>query len=151
MLPLKTPTRFLLSLLLLLCSTFVHSQQVTGIWKGKIDKKKVEIKIIQKGDSLTGTAYYYESASNYRRFSVKGYFDKSTNSVVWWDDQLIEDRGDFGNHVIPLLSVADFNCPGGGEMYLDGKASIAETRKKSKAMLPSPNWVTPIFPMNGIL
>lgn len=146
MLPLKTPTRFLLSLLLLLCSTFVHSQQVTGIWKGKIDKKKVEIKIIQKGDSLTGTAYYYESASNYRRFSVKGYFDKSTNSVVWWDDQLIEDRGDFGNHVIPLLSVADFNCPGGGEMYLDGKASIAENPEEIKGNVALTKLGDPYFP-----
>lgn len=41
---------------------------------GRINRQKVEVKIIQKGDSLTGTAYYYESAGNYRRYTIKGYF-----------------------------------------------------------------------------
>jgi hypothetical protein len=67
-------------------------QQITGVWKGKIDRKKVELKIIQKGDSLTGTSYYYESANSYSRYSIKGYFDPNTNSAVWWDDQLLEER-----------------------------------------------------------
>src|SRR3954470_5696758 len=89
-------------------SFLTNAQQVTGVWKGKIDRKKVEVKIVQNGDSLTGTSYYYESASNYRRYSIKGYFDANTNSVIWWDDQLIEDKG--GNSgKNPLLSVADFN------------------------------------------
>ena len=84
--------------LLLLAAVFgfsflTNAQQVTGVWKGKIDKKKAEVKIIQQGDSLTGTSYYYESANNYRRYSIKGYFDQNTNSVVWWDDRLIENKG----------------------------------------------------------
>ena len=104
----------------LFCFATAHAQQVTGYWKGKINRKNVEVKIIQNGDSLTGTSYYYESGTAYRRYSIKGYFDPNDNSVVWWDDQLIQDKG--GNSgKQPLLSVADFNCPGGGEMYLDGK------------------------------
>jgi hypothetical protein len=99
---------------------------ITGIWKGKINRQKVEVKIIQSGDSLTGTSYYYESATNYRRYSIKGYFDEQTNEAVWWDDQLIEEKS--GKYSLstpgkmPLLSRADFNCPGGSKMMLDGKA-----------------------------
>lgn len=65
---------------------------ITGVWKGKINRQKVEVKIIQNGDSLTGTSYYYESANNYRRYSIRGYFDATTNEAVWWDDQLLEEN-----------------------------------------------------------
>jgi hypothetical protein len=105
-------------------------QMITGIWKGKIGRQKVEVKIIQKGDSLAGTSYYYESSNNYRRYSITGYFDPATNAAVWWDDQLIEEKsgrlsiGTPGK--IPMLSRADFNCPGSGRMMLDGKASEKE-------------------------
>ena len=98
---------------------------ITGVWKGKIGRQKTELKIIQKGDSLTGTSYYYESAGSYRRYSIKGYFDEGTNAVVWWDDQLIEEKNGLinvgGPGKVPQLSRADFNCPGGGVMMLDGK------------------------------
>jgi hypothetical protein len=109
------------------------SQMITGIWKGKIDNHKAEIKIIKNGDSLTGTSYYYESGDNYRRYTIKGYFDPRTNMAVWWDEQLIESK-------IPKLNIkstgknqylseADFNCPGNDKMYLDGKAYIQKTEK----------------------
>jgi len=115
-------------LFLLTCfvSSKVNSQMVTGVWKGKINRQKVELKIIQQGDSLVGTSYYYESANNYRRYSIRGYFDPATNSTVWWDDQLLDEKsgrftvGSPGK--IPLLSRADFNCPGSGKMMLNGNA-----------------------------
>lgn len=100
-------------------------QMITGVWKGKINQQKTELKIIQNGDSLTGTSYYYESPDNYRRYSIKGYFDANTNEAVWWDDQLIEEKSGKRSMSIPgkvpLLSRADFNCPGSGKMMLDGK------------------------------
>src|SRR5689334_444536 len=68
----------------------VKAQMITGIWQGKINRQKVEVKFIQQGDSLTGTSYYYESPSHYRRYGIKGYFDPNTNEAVWWDDHLIE-------------------------------------------------------------
>ena len=108
----------------------VSAQMITGNWKGKINRQKVEVKIIQTGDSLTGTSYYYESANNYRRYSIKGYFDPVTNSAVWWDDRLIEERsGRFSISIpgkVPMLSRADFNCPGGSRMMLDGKVAKKE-------------------------
>lgn len=118
----------LVFLLLVLCSSG-YAQMITGVWKGKIGKQKAEVKIIQKGDSLTGTSYYYESGNNYRRYSIKGYFDEETNSAVWWDDQLIEEKSgrfSLGSGKVAYLSRADFNCPGGGEMMLDGNAGPKE-------------------------
>src|SRR5688572_21077186 len=88
---------------------FASAQMITGTWQGKIGGQKVELKIIQKGDSLTGTAYYYTSATTYRRYSIKGYFGEE-NNVVWWDDQLLENKNGPGKNA--MLSVADFNCPG---------------------------------------
>lgn len=105
---------------------------ITGVWKGRINRQKVEVKIIQNGDNLAGTVYYYESPSNYRRYSIKGYFDPNTNEAVWWDDQLLEEKpGSISSPgKVPLLSRADFNCPGYGKMILGGKASRVENENE---------------------
>ena len=110
-------------------SATADAQMITGVWHGKINGQKVEVKMIQKGDSLTGTSYYYQSAGSYRRYAIKGYFDED-NNVVWWDDQLLDNKGGPGKNA--MLSVADFNCPGGGEMRLDGKAGSKEDRRPPK-------------------
>jgi len=130
-----------------LSSFSVMCQQITGVWKGKIDRKKVELKIIQNGDSLTGTSYYYESANSYSRYSIKGYFDPNTNSAVWWDDQLLEERSGIfaGNGKTPLLSVADFNCPGGGEMYLNGETAPKDNPQNTKGPVDLTKVATPQF------
>jgi len=118
-------TCFIVLLLILMGTS--NAQQITGVWSGKLDKKRVEIKFIQKGDSIAGTSYYYQSGTNYLRYSIKGYFDGSNNSVVWWDDQLLSDEGNSTKEVA-LLSVADFNCPGGGKMMLDGTVTPKENQ-----------------------
>lgn len=100
-----------------------RTQMITGTWHGKINKQRVEVKIIQNGDSLTGTSYYYDSPTRYRRYSIKGYFDAASNDAVWWDDQLLEVKpAAQGRGKVPLMARADFNCPGDGRMMLDGKA-----------------------------
>ena len=121
---------------LLLCGLLLPatSQQITGVWSGKINRKRAEIKFVQKGDSITGTSYYYESGENFLRYSIKGYFDASNNSVVWWDDQLLSDGGKNFKEVA-LLSVADFNCPGDGKMMLDGTATPKENQIKTGDLL----------------
>lgn len=114
-----------------------QAQMVTGVWHGKINRQAVEVKIIQNGDSLTGTSYY-GSPRNYRRYTIKGYFDPATNEVVWWDDQLIEERvnGVLSNPgKVPMLSRADFNCPGGKEMYLDGSTGEPDEEPKGQVHL----------------
>ena len=94
----------------------------------------MELKIIKNGDSLTGTSYYYTSANSYRRFTIKGYFDDRDNSVVWWDDVLIEEKNSNrlfdAKSATPYLSTADFNCPGGTKMYLNGKAALKESEEE---------------------
>ncbi|MBL7757463.1 MAG: hypothetical protein JNL59_08715 [Chitinophagaceae bacterium] len=116
-------------LLLLLILPLMHqAQMITGVWKGRINRQKVEVRIIQKGDSLLGTSYYYESSSRFRKYSIKGYYAAGSNQAVWWDDQLLEEkpaRASAGQ--ANLLSSADFNCPGGTRMFLDGKATDRNT------------------------
>ena len=111
---------------------------ITGVWKGKINKKKAEVKLIQKGDSLVGTCYYYDSETNYRRYSIKGYFDPNTREGIWWDDQLLEEKtGKLSLNSpgkIPYLSSADFNCPGSDKMFLDGDAAL----KNKKGSIQGP-------------
>ena len=118
------------AIVLLLFSQAIKAQMITGVWKGKINRQKAELKIVQLGDSLTGTSYYYESPDNYRRYSIKGFLDVETNEVVWWDDQLLEQKAGRLTVAtpgrIPLISRADFNCPGDGRMMLDGKAGKLE-------------------------
>jgi hypothetical protein len=120
-------------ILFFLVSIQCTAQMITGVWKGKINKQKVEVKIILNGDNLTGTSYYYESGTQYRRYSIKGYFDPETNEAVWWDDELIEEKtGRSARSLpgsIPLLSRADFNCPGDGRMMLDGRAADKEDNR----------------------
>ena len=123
--------------LLSFCScTLANAQMITGTWKGKINRQKVEVKIIQQGDSLTGTSYYYESVNNYRRYSIRGYFDETSNEAVWWDDQLIEEKSTkfslSSPGKVPMLSRADFNCPGGNRMMLDGKVAPKEDETNIK-------------------
>lgn len=124
---LLTPICLTLSIFL---STWLNAQTITGAWKGKINNTRVEVKIIKKGDSLTGTAYYYASKTNYRRYAIKGYFDGQTNDVIWWDDWLIEDhtqKGMSNNFAQDArLNLADFNCPGQDEMLLDGSSNIKD-------------------------
>lgn len=140
-------------ILLLLMSTQTFSpanaQPVTGFWKGKIDRKNVEVKIVKNGDSLTGTSYYYESANSYRRYSIKGYFDDRDNSVVWWDDQLIEEKK--GKRLLPTtgdkpyISSADFNCPGGTKMFLNGDAALKEKKEQPKGPVDLQKYSSPVF------
>lgn len=124
----------LLFSLAILSSSFANAQLITGFWKGKIDHKNVELKIIKNGDSITGSSYYYTSANSYRRYTIKGYFDGRDNSVVWWDDVLIEEKN--SNRIFaakpatPYLSTADFNCPGGTKMYLNGKAALKDKEEE---------------------
>ncbi len=141
-----------LILLFLFFSVLLHAQMITGVWKGKVGSylkpTKLELKLVQRGDSLFGTSYYYESANNYRRFSVKGYFNQQTNEVVWWDDELIEHATTIARILsmseIPLLMEADFNCPGDGTMKLEGKA-VSKEENKNKGLVNLDKIEQPIF------
>ena len=145
----KTCVIFLLFCAGILAWSFGNAQPVTGVWKGKIDHRNVELKIVKKGDSLTGTSYYYTSANNFRRYSIKGYFDAIDNSVVWWDDQLIEEKST--SSLLPkrqasaYISNADFNCPGGTKMYLTGKGAAKEKPDQQDAPVDLQKFTTPSF------
>lgn len=130
--------KFILNLLLLLSFFITGAQPITGVWRGKITNgsgmfatsSKVELKLIKKGDSLVGTSYYFASAGNYIRYSVRGYFDAKENTVHWQDDQFLEVRPvgktTVGVFKDAMVCNADFNCPGNNVMKLDGNSHIGE-------------------------
>lgn len=130
--------------------SFSIAQPITGVWKGSSGKHKVELKIIKSGDSITGTAYYYSSANNYSRYSIKGYFDPKSNDVIWWDDVLIEDKFKTGtskeNTAEPFMSIADFNCPGEDELRMDGNSFLRDEKKKVPGTLNLQKKGSPLFP-----
>ena len=134
---------------LLLLSNILTAQTITGAWKGKIKNTKVELKLVKLGDSLTGTSYYYDSKHNYRRYTIKGYFDPLTNQVIWWDDVLVKDdaTGIFVRSLAPdaLLSTANFNCPGEDKMRLDGVASLRDDKEVEKGKIHFQKISIPVF------
>ncbi|RYY09988.1 MAG: hypothetical protein EOO04_37590, partial [Chitinophagaceae bacterium] len=131
----KSSVLALTTVLILFSGCLLRAQTITGAWKGKLGFMKTELKIVKKGDSLLGTSYYYLSKNSYRRYSIKGYFDPETNSVIWWDDELLEEKGGnsiFASHKEPFLSIADFNCPGENKMFLEGKATDKNDKDKQE-------------------
>ncbi len=103
-------------------ASVIKAQTITAVWAGKINPEKVEVKIVLKGADLTGTTCYYESPSIYMRYGVKGYFNSRTKEAVWWDDELIEEKGHGSSGGNTQLSErAYFNCPGYGRMVLGEK------------------------------
>ncbi|MBC7829539.1 MAG: hypothetical protein H7122_17475 [Chitinophagaceae bacterium] len=128
---------------------YVDAQTITGAWKGKIKNTRLELKLIRSGDSLTGTSYYYESKNNFRRYTVKGYFDPLSNEVIWWDEMLVTDNasGMFARNLAPdaLLSTADFNCPGEDKMLLDGTASLRDNKEIEKGNVQLQKTETSLF------
>lgn len=135
--------------LLIILNNCVSAQTITGAWKGKLKNTKVELKLIRTGDSLTGTSYYYKSKDNFRRYSIKGYFDPLTNQAIWWDDILLADKapGIFVRSQAPeaLLSTADFNCPGEDVMLLDGSASSRDDKEVKKGDIHLEKISSPYF------
>jgi hypothetical protein len=120
----------LLFLNILLIGITVQGQQITGVWKGKIKSSNMELKLIKSGDSLTGSVYYYSSKNSFRHFSVKGYFDPETNAVIWWDDVFLD--GKSSPIPDPILTVADFNCPGEDKMMLEGNSTLRDDKHSSR-------------------
>jgi hypothetical protein len=146
---------FKISIFCFLCflSLQMKAQQITGYWKGKIGNglinKKLELKLIIKGDSIVGTSYYYQSKNNYARYSVKGFFNPNTNAVVWWDDVLLQSKQPqvklSTTGQTAMMSEADFNCPGGSVMMLDGKAKKKDNTTSDGTTIHLDKTTSPIF------
>jgi hypothetical protein len=135
---------FLLPGLLAIFSvTALICQPVTGVWRGKITRGSglkqtsgpVEIKLIASGDSIVGTAYYYGAGKSYIRYSLKGYFDPEDGSVKWQDYHMIDlypknakGAKQFGG---TMKYSADYSCPDGKILRLDGKCKLPEEPEMS--------------------
>lgn len=109
------------------------AQPVSGVWHGRVDARqgivktsyRVELKLARQGDSLYGTSYYHTGRREYTRFPVKGYFNPYDGTVTWWhaEGTGIDEKGRVVSSPLgrDASFIADFNCPGGEEMSLDGE------------------------------
>jgi hypothetical protein len=123
--------KFTISFLLFFISgvPVTKAQTITGVWTGKNNLQKIEVNIVLKGADLTGSTCYYESPNIYVRYGVKGYFNSCTKEAVWWDDQVIEEKGHGSSGgTTGLLARAYFNCPGYGHMIL-GERTFKEDKQ----------------------
>lgn len=129
----------------------ISAQTITGVWRGKINGKQAEVKMVKSGDAIMGVAYYYQKKGQYTRYSLKGHFDPNTNSVIWWDEALLDEYAKSG--LLPQLKpdagaqlmVADFNCPGGDEMYLDGSSSRRDDKQQQTGEIHLQKMDKPVF------
>ena len=137
--------KFTISFLLFFISgiAVIKAQAITAVWTGKINLQKVEVKIVLKGADLTGTTCYFESPNIYMRYGVKGYFNSCTKEAVWWDDQLIEEKGQgsSGRNTRPLAR-GYFNCPGYGHIILGERASKVDKQlqRAREVTLDNTDW-----------
>lgn len=135
---------FFLAISTLVLNEPIQSQPLTGVWHGKISKQagllnrstQLELKLIRDGDSLTGTSYYYTNDNHYSRFQIKGYVNPFDGTVIWWDENPIDQNGKASannqTYTAQLYYVTDFNCPGEGIMKLDGEADKKSQPEKNK-------------------
>lgn len=127
------------------------AQPVTGVWRGKIKGVNTELKLVKTGDDLVGVVYYYSGRNRYKRYSVKGNFDVNTNAVIWWDELPLDGNGQpktllLGPDPEAQMTVADFNCPGSEEMYLDGNSSTRDNASGKTGTVHLVKMDKPLFP-----
>ena len=131
-------SRIILSGIFLLTTLFMIAQPVTGVWRGRIIRgtglrqstAPVELKLVAQGDSILGAIYYYGKGKNYIRYSVKGYFGKEFNTVHWQDYHMMDMFPKKPDALMQfsetMKSKADFSCPDGKSMFLDGTCQLPD-------------------------
>jgi hypothetical protein len=123
-----------LRLILVACvfiSTFIHAQDITGIWRGYFNsgygyfkqQYKYEVQINQLGNNASqkgvqGVTYSYHSTVFYGKATLQGIYDSKNKSITIKETQLVE------------LKIADKSEPCLMTCYLDyrkeGKTEILE-------------------------
>jgi hypothetical protein len=75
---------------LLLFSVFGKTQDINGIWKGKLIMEpggcfpvyNIEMQLQIAGTRITGTSYHYSDTSNYVKETFEGVYKKDSNYIV---------------------------------------------------------------------
>jgi hypothetical protein len=79
---------YIVTLLFLITFT-AQSQDINGIWKGKLVMEpggcfpvyNIELQITAVGDKITGVSYHYSDTSNYVKETFNGTYKKDSNSI----------------------------------------------------------------------
>ena len=80
---------FLTVILFLTASSFLHSQDLTGFWKGTLTMgggcfavNNIELQLHFNGDSVYGDCYQYENVNYYVKKTITGHFDRARKKLV---------------------------------------------------------------------
>ncbi|TKK68305.1 hypothetical protein FC093_11770 [Ilyomonas limi] len=102
----------------LLFTSFVHAQNITGIWKGYFltglgmfrEKYNYEVQINQlPSKALRGVTYSYHTTTFYGKALLKGVYNGSTKNIIFKEDTLVEMRAGFGTSPCLFTCYLDYH------------------------------------------
>lgn len=114
-------------LIVVLHSTGMYAQDLTGIWRGyfvteNYDNYKFELQIRQKGNTVTGVSYSYLSTVFYGKASLTGNYNKTAKKVLVQEIKTIELR--MSNSSVACIMKCQFEySKSGKEEFLEGTYS----------------------------
>ena len=90
------PRKLILPLLLFL-GVMGHSQDINGIWKGKLVMApggcfpvyNIELQVQVAGTRITGTAYHFSDSLNYVKENFEGIYKKDSNIISIQENGII--------------------------------------------------------------
>ena len=138
-------TFFFISLfpLILLFTTTLHAQSLTGIWRGYFisesnDQYKFELQLEQKNNSISGVSYSYLTTVFYGKATLTGIYNKASRNALIQEIKTVELRMSSGSSAcIMKCSFSYFKS--GNEEFLEGtfnsffeKADSVHDRKKGE-------------------
>jgi len=105
----------------LLLASFVHAQNLTGIWRGYFftglgmfrEKYNYEVQINQLSNkALRGVTYSYHVTTFYGKALLKGVYNGSTKNIIFKEDTLVEMRAGFGTTACLFTCYLDYHKDG---------------------------------------
>jgi hypothetical protein len=106
--------------ILLLLSLVVSSQDINGIWKGKLVMApgacfpvyNIQLQIQVAGTRITGTAYHFSDSSNYVRENFEGTFKTDSNIISIQENGIITFR--IKEECVPCVKIYALSYHKGG-------------------------------------
>ncbi len=85
---------------LLSATSFLHAQDINGIWKGKLVMApggcfpvyNIELQLQVAGTRITGTAWHFSDSLNYVKENFDGVFNKDSNQITLQENGIITFR-----------------------------------------------------------
>jgi hypothetical protein len=107
-------------IIFLLFSLLAHTQDINGIWKGKLVMApggcfpvyNIELQIQVAGTRITGTAYHFSDSLNYVRENFEGTYNKENNQILIQENGIITFK--IREDCVPCVKKYDLSFHKGG-------------------------------------